>query len=165
MSETIIALYKDLGTALDVIEKAVNAGVDNDAISLVASNIDQRYDHYLSESDIHVDDVQAEEGTIFGAMVGALVSLGVWTIPGLGQVLATGPLAAALAATVGAITGGLAATLINLGVPEDMAQDYKNHVKTGHTLLLMTVDDSLVDTVEAIIDEYPRISVIGEIED
>jgi uncharacterized membrane protein len=79
-------------------------------------------------------------GTATGGMVGALggllVGLGTLALPGMGPIVAAGPLAAALGgAAIGAATGGLIGALVDAGVPEEYATAYATHVERGHVLL------------------------------
>src|SRR5688572_27587764 len=116
MNKTIVALYDDFPTARRVVEDLVDAGFSRDTISLIANDASGEYASYL---DADSEDISAGEGAGFGAVVGALVGLGVALIPGVGPVLAGGPFAAAaIGALTGAATGGIAAALMDLGVPE-----------------------------------------------
>lgn len=67
-----------------------------------------------------------------GAVVGAVAAIGTNVLlPGLGLIIA-GPLAAGLAgAGAGAATGGLIGALTGMGVPEDEAERYRDHIKDG----------------------------------
>lgn len=62
-------------------------------------------------------------------------------IPGIGPILAAGPIVATLTgAAVGAGAGGLVGGLIGLGIPEDEAKEYEGYVESGKILVL--VDDN-----------------------
>jgi hypothetical protein len=85
----------------------------------------------------------ATAGGILGGVTGLLVGIGALAIPGVGPILAAGPIAATLTgAAVGAGTGGLVGGLIGLGIPEDEANVYNDYVKDGNILVLV---DSQVD--------------------
>src|SRR5579872_161462 len=58
-------------------------------------------------------------GAAVGGAVGWLVGVGAVMIPGLGPVIAAGPIAAALAGIgIGGALGGFAGCLVGVGVPE-----------------------------------------------
>src|SRR5690606_14168621 len=83
------------------------------------------------------------DGTAWGGAIGAagglLAGAGALAIPGMGPLLAVGPLAATLSgAMVGAVTGGL----IDLGVPEERGRDYEEEVKQGSVLAVVEADQS-----------------------
>src|SRR5215212_4789554 len=112
MSRMVVALYDDLATAQEAVKALVERGIERDRISIIASAFNGEYAKQIAiiqpgEGD-HVGPV---EGTAFGAAVGALtrvlVALGSLAIPGIGPVIAAGPLAAGLAGAVtGAVAGG-----------------------------------------------------------
>jgi hypothetical protein len=87
--------------------------------------------------------VGAGAGALVGSIGGLLVGLGALTIPGIGPILAAGPIAAALAgAGVGAAAGGVIGALADLGIPEDEAQHYAEGIRRGGTLVAVKTDDS-----------------------
>lgn len=90
--------------------------------------------------------VGAVTGTVLGGVGGLLVGLEALLIPGVGPFLAAGTLAATLAgAGIGAAAGGLVGALANLGIPEDEAKDYNEHISQGR--YLVTVEGTL-DNIE-----------------
>jgi len=93
-------------------------------------------------------------GGVLGGVLGLLVGVGALAIPGIGPVLAAGPLAAALGtagastlvgAGVGAATGGIVGGLVGLGIPEEDAGMYAEGVRRGGTLVTAQVTDNLAD--------------------
>jgi hypothetical protein len=76
-------------------------------------------------------------------------------IPGIGPILAAGPIAAALAgAGAGAVAGGLIGGLIDMGVPEEHAEYYAESVRRGGALVTVRVDESRTDEAERILGEH-----------
>src|SRR5512140_786917 len=85
----------------------------------------------------------AGTGAVLGGGLGWLVGIGALAIPGLGPVIAAGPLMAALAgAGVGGAVGELTGALIGLGMPEFEAKRYEGLVKSGGILLSVHADNS-----------------------
>jgi len=85
-------------------------------------------------------------GTAVGGIAGLLVGIGALAIPGIGPVLAYGPLAAAIGSTVagagiGAAAGGLIGALVGLGIPEEDANFYAEGVKRGGVLVTVRASD------------------------
>jgi uncharacterized membrane protein len=61
------------------------------------------------------------------------LGLGALAIPGIGPIVAMGPLLGGLiGAGVGAVTGGITAALIDLGVPEDDIDAYAEATRRGY---------------------------------
>ena len=78
-----------------------------------------------------------------GAVLGLLAGIGALAIPGVGPLIAAGPIMGALSgAAVGAATGGLAGALIGLGIPEYEAKRYEGKIKGGSTLISVHTDSS-----------------------
>jgi len=90
------------------------------------------------------------------------------TIPGIGPILAAGPLAAALGVTVGstvtgaaigAATGGLIGGLTHLSVPHEDAQYYAEGVRRGGTLVTVSTSDDKAQTAADILDRDGAVDI------
>lgn len=80
-------------------------------------------------------------GLVVGGTLGWLVGIGTLAIPGVGPLLAAGPIVAALAgAGVGGAVGGIAGGLIGLGLPEIEAKRYEEEIKRGRILVSVHCD-------------------------
>jgi hypothetical protein len=78
----------------------------------------------------------AGTGAVLGGGLGWLAGIGALAIPGLGPLIAAGPIMAALTgAAVGGTVGGLTGALIGMGIPEYEAKRYEGKVKQGHALI------------------------------
>ncbi|SDT89794.1 hypothetical protein SAMN05444156_0543 [Verrucomicrobium sp. GAS474] len=78
----------------------------------------------------------AVSGGVVGGVLGWLVGIGSLAIPGVGPLIAAGPILAALSgAAVGATAGGVAGGLIGLGIPEYEARQYEEKIKSGSILI------------------------------
>src|SRR5258708_36638267 len=104
MERTVVALYDDLLAAQKAVESLVNAGFNRYNISLLANDVNNEYAQYLktpvtataTTRDAVTGGQGASFGTVVGALTGALVGLGALAIPGVGPIIAAGPLATAL---------------------------------------------------------------------
>jgi len=165
MSETILAVYDTLNTAHAAIRDLTGVGFDRSDIGVAARD-------YNSSDWGEAENVTGAEGSGFGALVGGLtgvvMGLTAITVPGIGAIIAAGPLAAALgAATGGAIgavagaaTGGLVASLVDLGVPDMEAETYAEHVRRGGALVSVTVrDESRIQTALDILNRYHPVDI------
>lgn len=82
-------------------------------------------------------------GGVIGGTLGLLAGLGALAIPGVGPLIAAGPIMAALAGLgVGGTVGGLTGALIGLGIPELEAKRYEGLMSKGGILLSVHCDTS-----------------------
>jgi len=81
-------------------------------------------------------------GGISGGVLGWLTGIGALAIPGLGPLVAAGPIVAALAGVgaVGAV-GGVIGALAGMGVPEYEAKRFEGRIKQGGVLLSVHCDN------------------------
>ena len=86
--------------------------------------------------------VGAATGGVIGGALGLLVGIGALVIPGLGPLIAAGPIIATLAgAGAGGALGTLTGALVGVGIPEYEAKKYESNVQTGGSLLAVHADD------------------------
>lgn len=76
----------------------------------------------------------AATGGIIGGTAGLLAGVGALAIPGIGPLLAMGPIAATL---TGAVGGGLLGGLVDMGIPEDRSEYYEGQVRGGKVLAVV----------------------------
>ncbi len=80
-------------------------------------------------------------GLVIGGVLGWLAGIGTLAIPGIGPLIAAGPIVAAITgAGVGSAIGGIAGALIGLGVPELEAKRYEEEIKRGRILVSVHCD-------------------------
>jgi hypothetical protein len=164
MTKTIIGLFDTFGEAQNAVDDLMRFGMSREAISLVARE-EQRpadYEHEVGSSAAEGAGAGALGGSLVGGALGLLVGTGLLVIPGIGPVLAAGPLAGAigtitaaagataLGAGIGAAAGGLLGGLMGAGVPEEDARVYVEGVRRGGTLLTVNASDVEADDVREI---------------
>jgi Protein of unknown function (DUF3341) len=82
-------------------------------------------------------------GAVIGGALGWLAGIGMLAIPGIGPLLAAGPIVAALAgAGAGGAVGGITGALVGMGIPEYEAKRYEGRVKSGGILISVHSDNS-----------------------
>src|ERR1700721_1093293 len=85
----------------------------------------------------------AGSGAVLGGTFGLLAGIGALAIPGVGPLIAAGPIMAALAGIgVGGAVGGFTGALIGMGIPEYEAKRYEGRVQKGGILLSVHCDTS-----------------------
>ena len=85
----------------------------------------------------------AGAGAVLGGTLGLLAGIGALAIPGVGPLIAAGPIMAALAGIgVGGAVGGFTGALIGMGIPEYEAKRYEGRLQKGGILLSVHCDTS-----------------------
>jgi hypothetical protein len=139
----VFGIYKTVGHAERAVETLTTAGFPNNDISVLLTDAETTHDF------AHEKNTKAPEGTatgvttggIIGGTLGLLVGLGALAIPGVGPLLAAGPIVAALAGLgAGGAAGGIIGALVGLGIPEYEAKRYEGHVKNGGVLMSVHCD-------------------------
>jgi len=174
MAKTIVALYDDFDTAESVTRALVESGFPREDISLMANDPSAERGSGLGGFNGVSDSGEKAEGGVStgGAMAGAaiggavggvgglLVGLGALAIPGIGPVVAAGPLAATLlGAGAGALAGGLIGALTSIGVPEEEANLYAEGVRRGGALLALRVEETEAQRAIDIMERYDPVDV------
>ena len=71
-----------------------------------------------------------------------MAGVGTLAIPGVGPLIAAGPIMAALSgAAAGAAFGGVAGALVGYGIPEYEAKRYEGKVREGNILISVHTED------------------------
>lgn len=139
MLKTVIGTFNSREQA----EKAVSALRNNgfyDEISVVASDRDKVGGTKGVAGGSVTSGVST--GGVLGGLAGLAMGAGALAIPGIGPVLAAGPIAGLLS---GAATGGIAGGLIDWGVPAERSKFYEGKVKEGKILASVRSDEAKVN--------------------
>ncbi len=145
MAKAVFCIAKSEEQATHIVNQLKEAGFSNDDVSVLLP------DRAGSRDFAHEHHTKAPEGAATGAVAGGvmagvfgwLVGIGTLAIPGVGPLIAAGPILAALSgAAAGGAVGGLAGGLIGLGIPEYEAKQYEGKVKNGNILISVHTEDS-----------------------
>jgi hypothetical protein len=146
----VFGIYATPGTAEAAVDHLLAKGFSNAAISVLLP------DDESTRAFAHEKNTKAPEGAtaglttggVIGGTLGLLAGIGALAIPGVGPLIAAGPIMATLAGVgVGGAVGGLVGALVGMGIPEYEAKRYEGAVKGGGTLLSVHCDTS--DQVDA----------------
>jgi hypothetical protein len=134
----VFGIYATPGTAEAAVDHLISRGFANYDISVLLP------DDESTRAFAHEKSTKAPEGTATGATAGGIVGgtlgllagIGMLAIPGVGPLIAAGPIVAALAGVgAGGAVGGIVGALVGMGIPEYEAKRYEGAVKGGGTLL------------------------------
>lgn len=175
MAKTVVGLFDNHSEANTVVPDLLNSGFSRDDISVVAADTARTTGaaHEVGAT-TKADEgagAGAVGGTVLGGALGLLVGAGLLAIPGIGPVLAAGPLAAAIGTTaatvgagalgagIGAATGGLIGGLAGAGVPEAEAEYYAEGVRRGGTLVAVRTEDHMATTARSIMQRNAAVDI------
>jgi hypothetical protein len=149
----VFGIYATPSTAEAAVDHLLANGFTNSAISVLLP------DDESTRAFAHEKSTKAPEGTatgaaaggVIGGTLGLLAGIGALAIPGVGPLIAAGPIMATLAgAGAGGAVGGIVGALVGMGIPEYEAKRYEGAVKGGGTLLSVHCDTSeQVDAAKA----------------
>lgn len=161
MAKTIVGLFDTLTEAQGAVQELVNKGFSRDTISIAANNAAGEYTQSTTSSEEWSGTATgAATGATIGGIGGLLVGLGALAIPGVGPIVAAGPLIAALTgAGIGAVAGGLIGALTDIGVPEEEAGYYAEGVRRGGTLVTINAEDNMADKAIDILEDHNAVDV------
>lgn len=157
MNKRIVGVFTAEHEASRAIEDLKRHGFRTEDISIITRNKDDA-NTITEETGTKVPEGMASgaaTGGLLGGVTGLLLGIGALAIPGIGPILAAGPIAATLAgAAVGAGTGGLVGGMIGLGFPEDEAESYDRYVGEGRILVMVDAQGDQESEVDRIFKEH-----------
>src|SRR5438067_4823659 len=141
----VYGIYRTRELAETAVDRLIASGFRNEDISVLLQ------DNVGTKDFAHKKDTKAPEGTTTGAVAGGaiggtlglLAGIGALAIPGVGPLIAAGPIMATLAGVgTGGVVGGIVGALVGMGIPEYEAKRYEGRIKEGGTLLSVHCDNS-----------------------
>jgi hypothetical protein len=134
----VFGIYSTRETAERAADSIVNAGFSPADISvLLPENLGNRA--IGTEKSTKAPEGATAGGTtgaVLGGALGLLAGIGALAIPGVGPLIAAGPIMATLAgAGAGGAIGGITGALVGLGIPEYEAKRYEGRIQKGGILL------------------------------
>jgi hypothetical protein len=141
----VFGIYKSRTQAEQAIERLISAGFSSNDISVLLA------DEHSTREFAHEKNTKAPEGAatgaaaggVIGGTLGLLAGIGALSIPGVGPLIAAGPIMGALAGMgAGGAVGGVVGALVGMGIPEYEAKRYEGRIKEGGILLSVHCETS-----------------------
>jgi hypothetical protein len=157
----VLALFSSRDAAASAVRALHGASVPRDRISVISRNHD--------EESALASDLDATPGSEIedspaagrlGELSGYILAAIALVLPGVGPIVAAGPLAAGLGEAAGHVAGGLSSALQGAGIPGERADAIQEAVKEGAILLGVHTSPSHVGVVQQVL----RANGAGEIE-
>lgn len=141
----VFGIYASPDLAENAVDYLVKKGFPNGDISVLLPDDDptRAFGHERHTKAPEGTTTGATAGGIIGGSFGLVVGLGALVIPGLGPLLAAGPIIGALTGVgAGGVVGGIVGALVGLGIPEFEAKRYEGAIKNGGVLLSVHCETS-----------------------
>ena len=155
--QTIIGQFSDVSRAHAAIDALFERKYDRADIGYLAND---------GFGEVALSEGRPSSAT--SGVLGLLLGLGTMTIPGIGPLLAAGPLAVGLAGTTAGAAEADAAwphALAKFGVPDHQARVYGETIRAGGALVLVRGTEALVDNIEAILASHGPVSIQSYLSD
>jgi hypothetical protein len=138
MKTAVFAIVSNPVQAEAVVDELRLAGFSNSDVSVLFPDVEgtQEFAHAKSTKAPEGAVLGASAGGLLGGVAGWVLGLGALAIPGVGPLIAAGPIFAALSGVaIGGAAGGLSGALAGLGFPEYEAKLYAGKLADGNILI------------------------------
>ncbi len=145
MATAVFCIAATNKQAEEIVDQLRTSGFQSDDISVLFP------DRLGSHDFAHINNTKTPEGiatgvgagVAVGGALGWLAGIGAIAIPGIGPMIAAGPILAALSgAAIGGTLGGVGGALIGMGIPEYEAKRYEGKIKDGNILISVHTENS-----------------------
>ena len=166
---SVAAIYDTHEQAEKAVKELEQAGVDMKSLSIVGrgTHTDEHVVGYYTAGDRMM--YWGKVGAVWGGFWGLLFGSGLFFIPGLGPILAAGPIVAWIVAGLegAAVVGGVSAIgagLVSIGIPKDSILKYDVALKTDKYVLVVHGTPEEVEKAKDIIagTEQSHYAVYGQ---
>lgn len=143
----VVALFDSPAAAAAGARALHGLGIARDHISVVARNHDEEGAFAQAMDATPGADLEdSRPAAVLGELSGQVLAAIALVMPGIGPIVAAGPLSAGLGEAAGHVAGGIASVLSGAGVPEARAEALQRAVEQGAVLLGVHVgaDDTAV---------------------
>lgn len=144
---TVVGLFDDKRQAEKAVDEIKNSGIRENKISIVGKEDQLRGNEREGDMPGAKMSRGASTGGTLGGLAGLIAGAGALAIPGIGPIVAAGPIAAGLS---GVAAGGLVGGLVDLGIPRDRGEFYEKELKRGSLFAAVETDEGSVDNVSSI---------------
>lgn len=154
---SVLGIYASPSIAEAGAEALIAAGFADANISILIPDTDSNraFAHEKATKAPEGATTGVTTGGVIGGALGVLAGLGMLAVPGIGPLLAAGPIVAGLAGLgAGGAVGGLVGALVGMGIPEYEAVRYEGAVKEGGTLISVHCGtDEQIDSAKQILKD------------
>lgn len=152
MHPLVVAVFSDLSQAAVAARELHGAGVSPDQLSVISRNHDEESDYAAQIGGTPGTEIEDSRAAArFGELSGYLFAAIALVLPGIGPIVAAGPLAAGLGEAAGHVAGGIATALHGAGIPANRAEALEAAVEAGAILLAVHTVQPRIDDLRSIL--------------
>ncbi|MBP7332564.1 MAG: hypothetical protein KBA08_09750 [Firmicutes bacterium] len=146
MLKTVIGLFDSRDQAEKAASELRGSGF-KDEVSILAADKDNAGNKAREDDGMNLTS-GVTTGGVLGGLAGLGLGAGALAIPGIGPIIAAGPIAGIVS---GALTGGVAGGLVDWGIPADRGRFYEDKVKEGKVLASVRTDENKINSAADIL--------------
>ncbi len=153
MSKTVLGIFRDERVAEEAVNDLRKAGFHKE-ISILAKGKGDRQSGGMRDASFETSDSLADGATtggVLGGLAGLAAGAGALAIPGIGPIIAAGPISGILA---GAAAGGVTGGLLDWGIPEEESRQIEDQVKQGKVMVAISASQDKVSEAEKILRDH-----------
>jgi uncharacterized membrane protein len=162
--DAVVAVYDTHVGAEEAVKKLQSKGIDMRTLSIVGkdTHTDEHAVGYYNTGDRMK--YWGKVGAFWGGFWGLLFGSAFFAIPGIGPVLAAGPIVAWIVGALegAAVVGGMSAIgagLYSIGIPKDSVVQYETAIKTDKYLVIVHGSTPEVEKARGILESARALSV------
>ena len=157
----VLALFPSPAVAAEAARALHAAGVEREQISVVARSHDEEGQLALQmDATPGVDLEDSRTAAVLGELSGQVLAAIAMVLPGMGPIVAAGPLSAELGEAVGHAAGSLSSVLTSAGVRPDLAETIEREIEAGSILIAVHVTDGDVAHVNRALEASDPIQTL-----
>lgn len=160
MHPLVLALFDDPASAAAAARDLRSLGIARERVSVVARSHDE--EGALAEASgaspgSEIEDSRA--ASRLGELSGHLLAAIALVLPGIGPIVADGPLAAGLGEAAGHVAGGIARALRQAGLERGEAERWQQQIEQGAILVGAHIEETAVPTVHDVFSRNGAASI------
>ena len=149
----VLGLFDEASAAAEAARALRGLGVPRERVSIVARSHDE--EGALAQASGASPGAEIEDSapaSRLGELGGHLLAAIALVMPGIGPIVADGPLAAGLGEAAGHLAGGISRTLEHAGFDRPSAEQWESSIEAGAFLVGAHVDESAVDRTRDVLE-------------
>lgn len=156
--KVLVKAYDTYDDAAEAVNKLLDNGVLKKYISVIAKGEQEEKNEFEYKKNSENMIFWGEQGAFWGGLWGLLLGGILFWTPGVGPIVATGQILAAIEGmAAGAVmfgaTGAMTAWLVDLGIEKSLAEKYGDMIKENKILVIVHGDEDAVEIAKKALGE------------